>query len=206
MGMSRLTGLAVLAGGSLLALPAALSAQSRTETHTYDALGRLVVTRTNGGPAQADTRSLCYDEEGNRQKLAMVNDGTVAACAPPPVQTPPPVTGTPTPTPPPSGNTPPVAVNDAVSGKCFHTATINLTANDSDAQDSPAKPVLVSVDGGSGGFAGAYQVSNSSVSVDFGPAGDWTQFTYTVRDSAGATATGTLTVTTSGSCDGFVQY
>ena len=196
----RGSGLMALSMGLLWSLP--VQAQSRSETHTYDELGRLIVTRTNNGPSNADTRSLCYDEEGNRKRLELNANGSVAACAPPPVQTPPPLGGTPPPPPPPSSsNTPPVASNDSVSGYCFLTASVNLTANDSDVEDSPTKPVLVSIDGGSGGFAGAYKISNSSVSVDFGPAGDVTTFNYTIRDSVGATATGRLTVYTS-SCGG----
>lgn len=198
-GLLALSGMAFL---TILVPGSPAQAQSRTESHTYDQLGRLIKTQTNGGPTSSDTRSFCYDEEGNRKRLEMTTNGTVAACAPPPAQTPPPPgTTAPPPPPPPSSNTPPVAMNDTVSGQCFLAVTKNVTSNDSDAEDNPTKPILVSVASGTGGQAGASKASDSSISVAFGPAGDLTRFIYTIRDSAGATATGQLTVSTS-TCGG----
>ena len=183
----------------ILALPASLSAQSQTETHSYDELGRLIVTTTSGGLNNGDTRSYCFDEEGNRQELKFTSNGTTANCVAPTPQTPPPPnsgSSAPTPTPTPT-NTPPVAVNNSVSGLCWNVTTVNLTANDSDAEDAPAKPVLVSISNGAGGQASATIASSSSVYVDFGPLWDITTFTYTVQDSDGAQDSATLSVATS---------
>lgn len=79
------------------------------------------------------------------------------------------------------------------------TMTVNLTANDSDPESN--YPLALTAVSAGTGFGGASIVSNSSVSVDFGPSGDISVVTYTVADSLGATSTGQLTITTS-SCGG----
>lgn len=77
----------------------------------------------------------------------------------------------------------------------METATVNLTANDFDAEDEPVKPVLLSIVKTSG-RGSASKVSASSVSVSFALSGGSGVFTYTIEDSGGATDTGTLYVTT----------
>ncbi len=187
----------LLLAGSLLALALSqdASAQSQTEDHTYDALGRLVITDTSGAN-DGDARSYCYDDAGNRTKLRASQDSSAESCAAPtPDQLPPEPPQPPPPPPPPSGNTPPAASNDSVSGDCMDTATVNLTVNDFDADDDPTRPVLVSIVKTSGS-GGASKVSASSVSVSFALNGGGGVFSYVIEDSDGATDTGTLHVTT----------
>lgn len=187
----------LLFAGSCLALATSQVAfgQAQTEDHAYDALGRLVITDTSGNN-DGQARSYCYDKAGNRTDLRASTDSSAASCAstsPTPLPSP---TPTPTPTPPPPpGNTPPAADNDFVSGDCMETATVNLTANDFDAEDEPVKPVLLSIVKTSG-RGSASKVSASSVSVSFALSGGSGVFTYTIEDSGGATDTGTLYVTT----------
>lgn len=192
-----------LAGASLAAMTCAMmaSAQSSTETYTYDTLGRLRKVVTAGGQNNGETQSICYDKADNRtQYVANASAGTTGCTASPtPTPTPAP-TPSPTPTPTPTpGNNPPVTQNDSVSGQCYLVVTVNLTANDSDPEGNT--PLVLQSIVTSGGVAGATIVSASSVSVDFGPQGDVTQATYTVADSLGATSTGVLTISTT-SCSG----
>ena len=189
---------AFLLAGSLLALAAAdrADAQAETKTHGYDSLGRLVTTVENDG----DTRSTCFDQNGNREVFRTAENGTVVNCPPPPPVSPPPSppTQTPQPPPPPS-NLPPSAVNDFMSGPCDWNATINLTANDTDPEGQAL--TLVSIGWGTGtGAASAMINSASTVFVDTGFTSGNTNFIYTVRDPAGATDTATLSVTAS--CSG----
>ena len=190
-----------LGAASLWALP--VQAQSRSETHTYDELGRLIVTRTNGGPSNADTRSLCYDEEGNRKRLEMTANGSVVNCPAPPAQTPPPAGGTPPPPPPPppTSNNPPVAKDDNVSGTCGNDKTLNVIVNDTDADGHALHIVsLTHVAGPSV----AQVVSSSSVWITFaGQNFAGTTFDYVVSDTEGATDTGRIFATTT--CDGTIQ-
>jgi len=195
-------GASLLLGGVALALGTPAQAQSSTETYTYDALGRLVVAKTGGGTNHNETHSICFDKSGNRTQYESTSDGTSAACveiganyggeaepeAPPPPPPPPPV------------NSPPATQSDLASGECSQTATVNLTANDTDAEGHYPL-TLTAISPGSGGFASATIVSGSSASVTFGPASDITSFSYTVADSLGAAATGQLSATTSG-CGG----
>lgn len=193
-----------LASTSLAAMSCAMmaSAQSSTETYTYDSLGRLVKVVTTGGQNNSETQAICYDKADNRTQYVANNSAGATGCitAPTPTPTPTPApTPTPTPTPTP-GNNPPVTQNDSVSGQCYLVVTVNLTANDSDPEGNTPL-VLQSIVTGGGGVAGANIVSASSVSVDFGPQGDVTQATYTVADSLGAASTGVLTISTT-SCGG----
>lgn len=97
----------LFAGGSLAAMFCAImaSAQSSTETYTYDALGRLVRVATAGGTNNGEQRDLAYDPAGNRTSYA----ACTGSCGPTPSPTPTP-TPTPAPTPTP---TPTVAITDS---------------------------------------------------------------------------------------------
>lgn len=185
--------------GLATVLTAGAWAQSSTETYKYDALGRLIEAKTAGGQNSNEAHSICYDPSGNRTRYKTASDGSSANCptgAPTPAPSP-----TPTPTPTPPANNPPVTVADSSSGVCDTTKTVNLTANDTDPEGNYPLS-LVSISRTSGAYAGASVVSASSVSVDFGPFAGTTYFTYTVRDSLGASATGTLTTTSAGSVCG----
>ena len=190
-----------LAGAFLLTLLPQQAFAQVVDTYEYDELGRLRVVDSDGtNNANDTTRSWCYDEQGNRIRYEAKGLGVEVPCADPPSQT---LPGEQDPDPPsqPSSNTPPSATDDNANGPCNMSASVNLTANDSDMEDNPAKPVLVSISGPTGGGATAYVISASSVRVEFGPQSDYSQFTYTIRDTQGATDSGTLTVWTS-SCNG----
>lgn len=181
----------LLAGSAVVGLSGLVHAQSSTETYTYDALGRLVVASTVGGDNDGQTHSLCYDSADNRNTYKAAEDGSAAAC----VNTGSP-TGTPTPSPtptPPPGNSAPVTVNDLATAYCNTSTTVNLTANDSDPDgNTPLQLTAITKTSGTG--VSASIVSASSVSISPLTSGTKT-FTYTVQDTLGATAQGTLTVT-----------
>ncbi|MBX7494543.1 hypothetical protein K3172_01590 [Qipengyuania sp. 6B39] len=92
-----------------LAVPLLANAQSSSEAYTYDALGRLIEVKTSGGVNNNETRSLCYDDAGNRTSYVSRSDGAASGCVNTgegsPIPTP---TPTPTPTPAPS-----ISVGDA---------------------------------------------------------------------------------------------
>ena len=199
--MRRFAILLAATAAGVIFIPKA-SSQTQTEYHEYDELGRIEATRTTGLNA-GDARSYCYDRLGNRKALRASNDNSSANCAAPtPMPTPAPEP-TPTPTPPPtSSNNPPTANADNLPLDCFDSLTVNLTANDFDAEDYPAKPSLVSITRTAGpASASKISGSSSSVIVSAGGVNGTASFSYTITDSAGATDTGALTVYITG-CDG----
>ena len=192
----------LLAATVLVAGPAV--SQTQTETHVYDNLGRLIVTNTVGGPNDNETRSYCFDELGNRKIFKSSESGVAAACAPQ-TSPQPPAPDPPAPIPPPSSSgTPPTANDDWIRGGCQHTTTANLTANDSDAEDAPIKPKLIAIGQSSNSMAGATRINDSSASVDFSDRNSLVSVPYTIRDSAGQTASGNLIIETTG-CGGIID-
>lgn len=172
----------VLVGTSLGALAAVgATAQSSTETYSYDALGRLISVVTSGGQNNAEAHSICYDDAGNRTQYVSDTSGAAASC-----------TGG---TPPPSNN-PPVTQPDSVQVACNATTTVNVTANDSDPEGN--LPLTVTAVVVNSGDAFASVVSASSISV----IGAWDSgqsiATYTVKGSLNASSSGTLTINTVG--------
>ncbi len=198
-----------LAGVSLAAMTcgALVSAQTSTETYSYDPLGRLVKVVTVGGANNGQTQSICYDKADNRTQY-MANSsagatecGGVSAPTPTPTPTPTPAPSpTPTPTPPPSNN-PPITGPDEVSSQyCTGTFFVNLTANDTDPEGN--YPLVLTNITRELGSATATIMFGGTVQVNLGGADlDISNFVYTVRDSLGATANGTLVVS-AGSCGG----
>jgi hypothetical protein len=87
-------------------------------------------------------------------------------------------------------------VADTSSILCYSSGTVNLVANDSDPENN-VPLALVSITNTSGS-AVATLLNASSVTVDTYDKGPST-FTYTVADSLGASSTGQLTVTSTGS-------
>ena len=88
-------------------------------------------------------------------------------------------------------NNPPVANADSMSISMCTSATKNVIANDTDPNgDYPL--TLVSVTSGSHAFNSV--ASSTSVNVDAGGSPGTDNVTYTVRDSRGATSTGTLQI------------
>lgn len=156
---------------------------SETVTYNYDALGRLTNTAISGGPNNTIGTATCFDPAGNRTRYTV--GAGVTACG----------TGTPTPTPTPTPtNSPPVAVNDSASGLCNTTKIVNVLANDYDP-DGNTPLSLVSVTPGNN--TDAQVASSTSLSVTgYAPGTEYIY--YVVKDSLGATATGRLTYTTTG--------
>lgn len=93
-------------------------------------------------------------------------------------------------------NLPPVTTADSVQVGCNVTTTANLVANDTDPEgNTPLTLTAVVVENGE---AAASVASSTSVSVTGAPANETASATYTVKDSLGASATGTLTIKTVG--------
>lgn len=175
-----------LASTAVLALVAAVhsspSRSTETITYTYDALGRLVKAQSTGSVNSNNTRSFCLDPAGNRTQARVDSAGGVASCT----------GGTPTPTPPP-GNQPPVANADSLTAPKCVTRSVNVTANDTDPEGNyPLALTAVNQDW-------AYVESGTTVGMYTPDTNGTYTITYTVADSLGATSTGYLTVTVSGS-------
>jgi hypothetical protein len=153
---------------------------SETVTYAYDALGRLVATRSSGTANNGLATSIAYDSAGNRTTYSVSGAG---GAAPPPSAPPPP----PPPPPPPGGGL--TAVADTGTGHRCQASDFNVTANDIDANGNyPLKVVSLT---GDAGFS--ILSANTIHYVNGGQVGTFVT-TYTVQNSAGATATATLTV------------
>lgn len=149
---------------------------AETVTYTYDALGRLTVSASNGSVNNGVQGSLSYDPAGNRTNYAVAG-AAGGGTSPPPT------------------NQPPVPGNDTSSGVCNTTKIINVVANDTDPEGN-VPLALVSVTPGTNTGA---TVSNSTSLAVTGYYRGTEYIYYVVRDSLGATATGRLTYTTTGS-------
>ena len=148
---------------------------SETISYGYDALGRLVAVSISGGPNHGLGIGTAYDPAGNRSAYSAS-------------------TGSP----PPPGNQPPVTAADSLSVPQCASATRDVLANDSDPESNYPLS-LVSVTQGSKGAASIVNTTTIEYQANFPTGPD--SVTYTVRDSLGATATGTLNLSiTSGSC------
>jgi YD repeat-containing protein len=181
--MSRKSKHLLGAAAGALGLNAAAAA-SETVTFTYDALGRLVAVATAGGPNDGLNVGTCYDRAGNRSAYTVATGGAPPACPPPP---------------PPAGNQPPVTASDSLSVPQCASASVNVLANDFDPEGHTPL-VLLSVTQGNKGVATI--VSSATIQFEAGFATGGSALTYTVRDSLGATSTGTLNITvTSGTCN-----
>lgn len=98
------------------------------------------------------------------------------------------------------GSTPnnqnPIAQNDTASTTKNVTKTIDVLANDSDPDGDHADLMIVGVTEGSG-FKGTLQVSGDGRSVVYQPKNNDTgayDFTYTIQDADGGTATATVVI------------
>jgi YD repeat-containing protein len=184
-----MTGSAV---GALVVTSSHARAQEAT-SYSYDALGRLVSTSTSGGPNSGVVMGTCFDAAGNRAQYVVGAAG--APCTTP---TPSP---TPTPTPTPT-NTPPVAVADSTSFHCASYKTLNVLANDYDPDgNTPLSLVGVTASNPSMWV----DIANStSIQMAASLPGSYT-VNYTVSDSLGATAVGSVSVTVTGNSNVCVQ-
>ena len=180
--------MACLLGTACATALAGRAAAAEGKTYTYDALGRLVAVQHSGAATNGRADSLCYDPAGNRLRYASSGAGSLANCAaaPPPS----PLPGSPPP-PPPAGNQPPVANLDTLTAPKCVQRTVNVIQNDTD----PEGNVPLTLTGVSGD---AWVASSTSVGLVTPDTNGTYSFQYTVADSLGATSTGTLVVTVSG--------
>lgn len=177
--MSLQTRSAVGVAGIACMLTVGSSQASEAVVYQYDTLGRLVSTTKSGGPATGAQTSTSYDSAGNRTSQTVSGAGG----------------GTPPPPPPPPPNTPPVANPDSVSVRCWLVTSKNVTANDTDA-DVNYPLTVISASSGSAINVGVESAPNIWIEAH-GTKGTFS-VSYTIRDSLGATAGGTLTVTVTG--------
>ena len=91
-----------------------------------------------------------------------------------------------------AGNAPPVAVDDAVSMLCGDVSTINVVANDTDADGDPL--TIVSVSYVSGDLGGYSMSAPQSVTLNAGGTNNTFVLSYVVRDTSNAQDTGLITV------------
>lgn len=151
---------------------------SETATFTYDALGRLIATSRSGSINNGAATSISYDAAGNRSNYSASGAGPTAPPPPPPS----------------ASNTAPTANIDYLAVSEWAADSINVIANDTDADgDYPLTLISVSAPGGGASY---YASVESGTTVAWGGSSAGTfDVIYTVRDSRGATSTGTLRVT-----------
>lgn len=158
----------------LLTLISAQVSAGETQAYTYDELGRLIAVQYSGTVSNGQAHSLCYDPAGNRTKYKSNAGGIIATCPTPPA------------------NQPPVTSPDSITlQRCAHGSK-NVVANDTDPEGNlPLTVTAVNQ-------PWAAVESSTTVGVDAPDANGTFNVTYTVADSLGATATGTLAVTVTG--------
>lgn len=171
----------LMTGAAIIAIATPILA-SETITYTYDAKGRLTKVLRTGTVNNTVTAQYAYDKADNRSTVSTTGSPNGTPTPPPP--------------PPPSSNLPPVANADSVSLPCNSSIAKNLTANDTDPEGNlPLTVQSVTVNSGT---ASASIASASSVTIFAATLAGTSQGSYVVRDSLGATATGTLTIITTG--------
>ena len=155
---------------------------SETVTYSYDAQGRLVQSVISGTVNNGQTSSTTFDAANNRTNYAVSLSG-----------------GTP---PPPPSNQPPVTVADAFSVPRCAIRTRNMASKISDPEGNVPLVLLSVVNSNSSLGSSSLVGGTLSISYEaYATVGSDT-VTYTVRDSLGATATGTLTVNIAGGLTG----
>ena len=180
----------LLISTALLSLPAIATA-TETVIYTYDELGRLTGSATTGTVNGGVQTSTSFDPAGNRAGYRVSGvGGVVVAPLPPPPPPPPPS--------PPPPNQPPVFVVDPIlSVACNASGIQNVLGNDTDPEGD--LPLSLTLTGGTG--INFVSVSGPQSITFNAPAAPKTTYavTYTIRDSRGATATGTLDLKVTGS-------
>lgn len=176
---------------------------AQQENHTYDELGRLTSTTNTGSSLNGETRSICYDEAGNRTDFDVRTNGATTTCPAPGSQTPPagPPEPSDPPVPDPPENYPPVTQDDIALG-CDFDYTLVLW-NDS-APEQGESLTLISITFDSGDTTASATITSSplgDVQVVYpSTAGQSAFFTYTVRDGFGLESTGQLRVQAEEDC------
>ena len=169
---------------SMIALMVPISANAaETVAYSYDARGRLIkVIRSGSAQSNSNvTTDYTHDKANNRKQFVTINSPNSPGTPPPP---------------PPPSNQPPVANPDnAGSMQVCKTKNVVVTANDTDPEGNV--PLVVTAASGNGAMeasvfnATTIQLISSSVTGS-------QSANYTVRDSLGASSTGTVTVNVSG--------
>jgi len=167
-----------------------------TVTYRYDALGRLIRIEHQGTANHAINTNYQYDKAGNRTEHA-----TAAGLAPvPPPALPEPLPDDPPDDPPdnPPPNQPPVTASDTLDLPRCTTGFIDVVANDGDP-DGHLPLTLVAVTPGTRGTA--FVANSTTVGYVAGITTGGDALTYTIEDSLGASAQGSLLVNvTPGDC------
>ena len=185
--MLRKITIAAMAGVMLVG---SVALASETITYTYDARGRVVNVAHSGSVNNTVQTGYEYDAANNRTRLHDNLSSTSSSSSSSSTSS---SSGG-------ESNTPPTTANDSVSVAHCSVGYKNVTANDTDA-DGDYPLTLVSLSGSGAAFSSI--ISASTIEVDApGSAGSYS-LTYTIQDSRGATANGTLsiTVTGSGACE-----
>lgn len=179
---------------SIIALMVPMSVYAaETVAYSYDARGRLIkVVRSGSAQSNSNvTTDYSHDKANNRKQLVTINSPNSSGTPPSPPPPPPPV------------NSPPTTVADALTVNKCGIGDVNVIANDSDPEGNV--PLVVTGASNANPAKGtAYAVSASTVRYEADPGGATgsDSVTYTVRDSLGATSTGTVNITirTTGAC------
>ena len=180
--------LSVLSGLCSCLLGGNLVFAQETTTYTYDPLARLSGSSISGGPNNGVKTATCFDNAGNRSQYQTGSSGLQSCPTPTPASEP----GPPTPpTPPPA---PPNAAGYSTSGPCNSPVTINVVQNDTDP-GSHYPITLISVIGTNNVEV---SVVNSTTMQILGAIPETDTVVYVVANSAGTTAVGTVTYTTTG--------
>lgn len=155
---------------------------TETVTYSYDAQGRLVQSVISGTVNNGQSSSTTFDAANNRTNYAVSLSGVTPPSPPPP---------------PPPSNNPPVTVADSLMNvpKCA-IRDKDVTFNDSDPEGNVPLVLLSVVNSNpSLGSPSVWSASTVRYEADISGVTGSDTVTYTVRDSLGATATGTLSVT-----------
>ena len=176
---------------SVVALMVPLSVDAaETVAYSYDARGRLIkVIRSGSAQSNSNvTTDYTHDKANNRKQFVTINSPNSPGTPPPPPSPPPP--------PPPSSNQPPVANPDnAGSMQVCKTKNVVVTANDTDPEGN--LPLSVIAASGNGAME-ASVVNGTTIQLISSSVTGSQSANYTVRDSLGASSTGTVTVNVSG--------
>jgi hypothetical protein len=168
---------ALSAAAALLALTPAFA--SETVTYTYDARGRVVKVAHAGTVNNGASACYVYDKADNR---STVDVKTTSAC-------------TSTSGGGGGGNQPPVANPDNGSTTACGTVTVNVVANDTDP-DGNYPLHIAGIVSATKGSVDSY--TTTSITYTAAVSSGTGVVTYTIADSLGATASGTLSITISG--------
>lgn len=152
-----------------------------TVAYRYDDLGRLIESKTTGGPNNSLGQTVVYDPAGNRTSLVI--GGAGGPPDPPP--------------PPPTNNNAPIANPDSLSLKRCYSGYANVLANDTDPDgDVPLSIIDVQADDFLAQH-GTVIIQAPSLYIET-PSVQYNStyyIDYIVEDARGARATGRLTLT-----------